>query len=179
MYCFLIIVGAPLLLPSSCSVSYTKEWNLPKWQAKYALEYMLSLKDEDQKEKIAEILLLQLENPALLLYLLSHPKSRPFLNQRVQNFLEQYENNKHKDSEESSRLAAKTAFHYRTVLNESLHPMLVKYNSLAEQREQEELPRKQSKMFFQLEQFSDQDLIDLTRSRMEYPKILCDLSEDR
>jgi hypothetical protein len=56
------------------------------------MDYILSQKDDEAKEKAASVLLTQLQNPALILHLLSQSKSNNFIKQQLEVFMKQYTN---------------------------------------------------------------------------------------
>eukprot|EP00027_Filamoeba_sp_ATCC50430_P006561 CAMPEP_0168549434 /NCGR_PEP_ID=MMETSP0413-20121227/5098_1 /TAXON_ID=136452 /ORGANISM="Filamoeba nolandi, Strain NC-AS-23-1" /LENGTH=110 /DNA_ID=CAMNT_0008579815 /DNA_START=213 /DNA_END=541 /DNA_ORIENTATION=+ len=101
-----------------------KEWSHPGLEYKYALELFMSPEsDEETKQNACNILLRHMQNPALLVVVLSKTKSAKYIQKILEDFIQKYEKTEKSKSlnkyqmdpnDESERMAAATSFNLHT-----------------------------------------------------------------
>eukprot|EP01114_Cavostelium_apophysatum_P014300 TRINITY_DN3672_c0_g1_i2.p1 TRINITY_DN3672_c0_g1~~TRINITY_DN3672_c0_g1_i2.p1 ORF type:complete len:875 (+),score=188.45 TRINITY_DN3672_c0_g1_i2:106-2730(+) len=122
------------------------DWGLDRWKSKYLLDAIIAADPSDDITKIKglELLLPHLQNPLLLLPLLSDATSRRYVILRFRQFLLTYDVNqfaRYASEDElakyssQDRSAARTAYYYHTSLNKTLAPLIAKYLDIALLRE--------------------------------------------
>eukprot|EP01133_Synstelium_polycarpum_P014238 gene14238-16800_t len=117
-----------------CAPAECRAWDLRRLEAKYLLDLALREKDEELKMAICKALLPKLENPSLVIALMSSLESdasAKFVDDELRAFLEAYNymGGDDADSQENN-IKLRKAFHYHTPLNQIMVPLLADYYDL-------------------------------------------------
>eukprot|EP01132_Coremiostelium_polycephalum_P000897 gene897-1122_t len=134
-----------------CAPATCKQWDMKRLESKYLLEMALNEQDEELKIQICKSLLGKLENPSLVIAILSTLQSEScskFILEELSSFLEHYDyqqnlldgNNNVVEDEKLRNLKIRNSFLYHTPLNQKMIPLLKEYYQLQKNALQESAP---------------------------------------